>query len=294
MWTGIEVLYPLQEFRLQNLFLEDVFVAMSSKVFYLVLPLMIIAAFYWFIDKRQGEIVGVSCVTSMLMAAVVKYGFDQPRPWDLSDRILKVESANAVGPSLPSGHTATAVSSYIPAAMFMKRHILSAVLLAITVLVISSRLILCVHTPLDIIAGVAIAVAILAVTWYSIDWCYGDDRRYMVVNFAYIAVVSVLALISIHVWNGDSLYILGYVAYFYGMMAGRILDRIYVRYEVPELDIRDRIVRYIAGMAAAGVLLAVPLAISLDAGRVVGAFLVMLWIFLIYPRIMMSFPTSGR
>ena len=256
--------------------------------------MMIIAAFYWFIDKRQGEIVGVSCVTSMLMAAVVKYGFDQPRPWDLSDRIQKVESANAVGPSLPSGHTAAAVSSYVPAAVFMRRRLLAVVLTAITVLVISARLVLCVHTPLDIIAGVAIAVAILAVTWYSIDWCYGDDRRYLAVNSAYIVIITVFVLISIYVWNGDVMYILGYVAYFYGMMAGRILERIYVRYEIPELGVKDKVVRYIAGMAAAGVLLAIPLAISPDIGRVVGAFLVMLWIFLIYPRIMMSFPASGR
>ena len=283
MWTGIGILYPLQDIRLEYPFLEDFFALFSSKIFYLALPMAIALAFYWLIDKRQGEIISLSFIPAMALAAVMKFGIAQPRPWDLDPNIIKVEGVNANGYSCPSGHTTSTVSSFIPTAVFLKNW-LSILLIILTILVISARLVLCVHTPLDIMVGAILAVSMMIVSWKAVDYGNRGGREFYAVNIGYLIAFTVVLLISAIMWSEGIEGILDNFGFFYGMMMGRMLEHRYVGYSVPDIQVKQRLMIFIQGMIIGAVLLASPHYLIPIIGTFIGGFLMMLWSFLLYPR----------
>ena len=286
MWTGIELLHVLQDIRLDYPFLEDFFTVMSSRVLYLALPAILVFLFYWCIDKKQGEILALSFFPAMVFAVVSKFGFDQPRPWDLDPGIIKVEGVNVNGLSLPSGHTASTVSSLLPAATFSKNHVISAVLIAVMILVIIGRLVLCVHTPLDIISGIVIGLIAIAVAWGSLDFAFGDDRRYHLVNIAYTVFFTILFIIGLAYWDVGMDRTAWYAGIIYGMIVGRTLDRIYLRYKVPETGRREHALRFLIGLISSAVVLLVFAILVPVWGAAIGGAAMMIWAFFLYPYIM--------
>jgi len=286
MWTGVEMLHPLQDLRLEFPFLETLSAVFSSWFFYLIIPICLVFAFYWCIDKRQGEILGLSSVSSMVFAMSSKIVFAQPRPWDLDPGIIEVEGVHANGYSLPSGHTAMTVASFIPAAVFMRRRWFSALMAIFIVGVVSSRLILCVHTPLDIIAGAAVGLVFFVSAWKVMDKVYDDDRMYHVANAVYTMSFTLLFAAAVVLWGAPLDDVLRFSGFFYGMMAGRTLDRIYLRYEVPVTGVGIHVQRFLTGMIAGAVILLIP-AVSIPSfGYFIGGLLMMIWGFYLYPKLM--------
>ncbi len=283
MWTGIEFLYPLQDIRLEYSFLEDFFALFSSRAFYLVLPMVLALAFYWLIDKRQGEIISLSFIPAMALAAVMKFGIAQPRPWDLDPDIIKVEGVNANGYSCPSGHTTGAISSFVPTAVFLKNW-LSILLVILTILVISARLVLCVHTPLDITVGTILAVSMMIVSWKAVDYGNRGEREFYAVNISYLIVFTSIFIISMIMWSEGIEGVLDNFGFFYGMMVGRMLEHRYVGYSVPDIQVKQRLMIFIQGMIVGAVLLIIPYYLIPSIGTFIGGFLMMLWSFFLYPR----------
>ena len=286
MWTGIEILYTLQDIRQSCPFLEDLFLAASSRVFYLAAPIIIAAAFFWMGDKKQGDILGLSCISAMVFSQCMKYGIAQPRPWEIDPRIVEVPGAHAHGHSLPSGHTAMVVSSFIPAGKFCGNKLVAAVLILLTVIIIMARLFLCVHTPLDILVGIAIGAAAIIIAYLSMQWAYDDDRRYYMVNGVYTAFFTVIFAVSSVYWGVPMELTLGYAGFFYGMIFGKILERLYVGYEVPVLDMKRQALLVSLGVMIAAAILLVPYFLLPTYGMMTGGFLFMFWIFLIYPKLL--------
>lgn len=286
MWTGIEILYTLQDIRQSCPFLEDLFLAASSRVFYLAAPIIIAAAFFWMGDKKQGDILGLSCISAMVFSQCMKYGIAQPRPWEIDPRIVEVPGAHAHGHSLPSGHTAMVVSSFIPAGKFCGNKLVAAVLILLTVIIIMARLFLCVHTPLDILVGIAIGAAAIVIAYLSMQWAYDDDRRYYMVNGVYTAFFTVIFAVSSIYWGVPMELTLGYAGFFYGMIFGKILERLYVGYEVPELDMKRQALLVSLGVIIDAAILLVPYFLLPTYGMMTGGFLFMFWIFLIYPKLL--------
>ena len=286
MWTGIELLYPLQEMRLGFPFLEDLFMILSSRIFYLALPVCIAFAFYWFIDKKKGEILCLSFLSAFLFTTVSKYGFDQPRPWDLDSDIIKVEGVHANGKSLPSGHTAAMVSTVIPAAIFGRKKILGMALIILAIMVIVGRLILCVHTPLDIIAGLAVGICALMLAWGSMEFAYDDDRRYHLINAVYTGMFTILFAVGVIVWGVRIEIAIGYAGFFYGMIVGRTLDRIYLHWEPMDLGVMKDVMIFLLGMGLGGVVLIVMMYFVPAVGAGIGGAFLMIWCFFLYPKIL--------
>ena len=287
MWTGIELLFPLQDFRLANPIVETLFVILSSRVFYLVLPILLATLFYWYVDKKQGEILAMGFVSSIVFSMCVKFGIAQPRPWQLDPGLIEPpHGSNSGGYALPSGHTASVTSSLLPAALMARERMLSAALIVLTVLIVIGRLVLCAHTPLDVLAGITVGLAAVAIAWKVTDLTYDDDRRYILANVAYAAVFTVLFVVTLTVWEGDVSDTLGYAGFMYGLVAARIMDRLYLGYEVPDTTARKAAVGYVQGMIAGALILLVPYYLIPTVGMMIGGMLMMLWGFFAYPALL--------
>jgi hypothetical protein len=151
--------------------------------------------------------------------------------------------------------------------------------------VIAGRLILCVHTPLDIIVGVSVGAVAFLFAAMSERWCYGDSFRFHVVNAAYSIAFLPILVVSIVEWDADVLDVITYASFFYGMILGRELDSRYLRYRVPEMDGAKRTVVYVCGMLAVAAILLIPIFLIPGIGKPIGGFAMMLWIYCLFPLI---------
>ena len=285
MWTGIDILLTLQDLRHQFPFLETISLIFSSRVVYLAIPMMIAAGFFWYIDRKKGEILILSIITSLLFVNLVKFGIAQPRPWDLDPRIERVEHTNAHGYSCPSGHSSVAASSYGMTALFTPGRV-SIVLFIIAVMIVLSRLILCVHTPLDVICGIAVGVVFSAIAYYNVRGCESGKVSYTLMYCSYLVIFTALFIISVVCWNAEINTILDYSGFFYGAIIALMIEHMKVGYEVSEDTLKNKMKGFVIGMVVAGILLLVPHLIINHIGTFIGGVLMMLWCFLIYPKIL--------
>ena len=290
MWTGIELLLILQDIRLQNPFLEDLFLHSSSKLLFLALPVMVISAFFWFVDKRQGTIIGLGFTTATATAIAAKFCIAQPRPWILDPRIIQVPGSYASGYSCPSTHTTMVASALFPAAYYSKDRVLTFILLAVAIFVITGRLVLCAHTPLDLLVALIITFASLVVARIMVDYGNRGEMEFYISCTAYLIVISAIVIVAIALWNADLPNMIGHASLFYGAIVGMILEHRYLGYTIPSIDVRSIFKRYIVGMVLSCIIFFIPYLLLGEYGTAAGGFLVMLWIFYGYPRLMM---TSG-
>ncbi len=159
----MEFLLYLQEIRTP--FLNDVALFVSL----LCDKILIIAIFcylYWCVDKRYGYGLGLSFVLSGLLVQGIKITARVERPF-INNPDLKPSKAaleTATGYSFPSGHTQTAASLLGYTAFKLKG--LSGRLLCFVgiFLVMLSRMMLGVHTPLDVSVSFVITILIAWLT----------------------------------------------------------------------------------------------------------------------------------
>ena len=153
------------------------------------------------------------------------------------------------------------------------------------VLIIVGRLVLCVHTPLDILSGAAIGIIAIAIACKSVEYAYESDRAYLIVNAAYAIFFTALFIISLVCWDADAERIALYAGFLYGMLAGRTLDRLCLRYEVPQTGIKEHTLRFVVGMTIGALILLIFMVPFPNWGIGLGGALMMIWSFFIYPYI---------
>ena len=289
MWTGIELLHILQDIRMDFPFLEDLCLAMSSRAVYMVIPVLLIMSIYWLFDREKGEIIILGCLTAVVTSSIVKLLVAMERPWALDPEIYRVPGAGDAGFSLPSGHTTMSVSSYIPAAWyFRKKAVLAALMAMAAVLIGMSRLILCVHTPLDVITSIAISAAMVLLAFKAVEIGKRSERAYYSITAAYVIPFTVLALYACLYREADLQEILPTTGAFYGLMIGRIIEHRYIGYTVKERTGGQKIKAYAVGILAAGVIFGVPMAAIPAFGTFIGGMLLMIWCYALYPMVMMK------
>ena len=124
------------------------------------------AAFvFWAVDRRFGGFLMLNYVGSSLLNQAVKLTACIYRPWVRDARIHPVAAAlgAATGYSFPSGHTQSATAIYGSIGLWYgkKRRWLAALMAAMILLTAFSRNYLGVHTPQDVIVGMALCAAYL-------------------------------------------------------------------------------------------------------------------------------------
>lgn len=154
------LLYLLEKIRLPGLNEAMLLITrLGEETAFLVLALIV----FWCVDKRRGYYVMAVGFMGTIINQVLKLVCAVPRPWVLDPEFTILEQAReaASGYSFPSGHTSTAVGTFGAIAATEKRRWLSAVCIALAVLVGFSRMYVGVHTPYDVLAGAACALALV-------------------------------------------------------------------------------------------------------------------------------------
>ena len=160
----IDYLLTLQYFR-NNI--NDVLTPfMEMLSLFAVTYLVILPAFiYWCVDKRVGLYSVGSYAASVTANAIIKLSCCIYRPWIRDSRVLPAGNAieTATGYSFPSGHTMTAVPIYgsLALATWKKMRWVSILSLAILIVTCFSRNYLGVHTPQDVLVGIAVGALVL-------------------------------------------------------------------------------------------------------------------------------------
>ncbi|TWR27430.1 phosphatase PAP2 family protein [Mucilaginibacter pallidiroseus] len=149
--------------------------------------LLIAAALAILKSYRSGFLLASSYGVSSLVAQVLKYAFDMPRPGlYFQDQLSKIHLVKDLYilkvHSFPSGHTVTAFSAGIALTYLIQEKMWGLVLFAVAVLIGYSRMYLSQHFFEDVMAG-SVVGAITTVLWIAfIDrkafinsplWCRG-------------------------------------------------------------------------------------------------------------------------
>ncbi len=152
----------------QNIVADDLAKAAAR---YLVIAIAAAVAFYWFVGRgkqraeNQAMVVGAmaAAVLGLAMASLIQHFYIHPRPFmDRNDVILLIN--HSPDPSLPSEH-AVAAFSVAGAALWSRRFISAAVLLAAALVLGFARIYTGLHYPADVAvaAGVGLLVSFVVV-----------------------------------------------------------------------------------------------------------------------------------
>lgn len=132
---------------------------LGSEIGLIVLALL----FFWCIDKREGYYLFLVGFVGTLLNQFLKIVCRIPRPWVAYPDFKPVESAveGATGYSFPSGHTQASVGLFGGIAYGTKTKWVRITAVTLAVLIPISRMYLGVHYPTDVLASVAIALALI-------------------------------------------------------------------------------------------------------------------------------------
>ena len=159
--------------------------------------------FLWCINKKQGYYLFFVGFSGLLINQFLKFTFRVPRPWVKDPSLTIVESAKemAYGYSFPSGHTQVSVGLYGGMARLFKNKILRGVLIILVILIPFSRMYLGVHTPMDVITSVVIAL-LLVFAFYPI--INNDFENVKKINILFAICFAASALYLVYILVGVS------------------------------------------------------------------------------------------
>ena len=158
----LEILRNIQS--IANPFLDKLFELITICGEQLVL-ISIMCIIYWAIDKKFGEYLAYSVLTSVLLNNSIKDIFKMKRPIG-EEGIRTLRAETATGYSFPSGHTQGTASFYGAIAIYLKKRIYYIISTIIILLIGFSRLYLGVHYPKDVIVGAILGVAVSLMSYY--------------------------------------------------------------------------------------------------------------------------------
>lgn len=153
-------LYFLESIR--NPILDWIFATVThigEETFFLAFAII----FFWCVNKRQGYFILITGLVGTVVNQIAKLVFRIPRPWVLDPEFNIIESARAeaTGYSFPSGHTQNVAGTFGAIAAYQPKKWKTAVCVTIIALVGFSRMYLGVHTPLDVVVSLLIALGII-------------------------------------------------------------------------------------------------------------------------------------
>jgi len=166
-------------------FLEELRMPVLNEMMLLITKLgeetaFLVAAMivFWCVDKKKGYYVMAVGFLGTMLNQFLKLTFQEPRPWikDPSFTILEQAREAAAGFSFPSGHSTSAVGTFGALAAISEKKWIDYICVSICVLVPFSRMYIGVHTPMDVIAGAALAAVLV---WMLRPMCYLKTDRPM-------------------------------------------------------------------------------------------------------------------
>ena len=146
-----------------------------SPLFFLI-PL----AFYWFFDKATGQLSILSYAITLCTNTLVKNTVCCERPFNRDSRITPPGEAlsGASGYSFPSGHSQFTASVYLSIGWRHRaKKWLFGLTIAFTLLIMFTRLYLCVHTPQDVLCGCALGILSIYLANLLLKYLAREDAK---------------------------------------------------------------------------------------------------------------------
>ncbi len=197
----MELLYLLEKIRVPvlNEFMLLI-TRFGEETAFLVVALIV----FWCVDKYKGYYVLSVGLVGTVASQFMKLWYRVPRPWVLDENFTILEQAReaASGYSFPSGHSQSAVGTFGCIANTTKNKWIKVGAIAVMVLVPLSRMYIGVHTPLDVLAGSALA---LALVFLLKPLVFGFDRKYFPHLMAFMVAGSVgyLCFVELYAFPAD-------------------------------------------------------------------------------------------
>ncbi len=164
------------------------------------IPLILVALiFFWCIDKRKAYYIISVGFLGLLSNQFLKMLFRVPRPWYRDSGFHAVEAAKegAGGYSFPSGHSQNSVGIFGSVAVLEKNKLVRILCVIVCIVVPFTRLYLGVHTPADVLAGAAMALALIFIMRPLI---FGKDGKRIPYVLTFMAILSVAYLAFLYIW----------------------------------------------------------------------------------------------
>lgn len=267
-----------------------------------LLTMMIVAAIYWCVDKRQGVYTMLTWGTGRMINGLIKVTVCAYRPWIRDARIMPVEGAKttATGYSFPSGHTTTATAVFGSIAFSKKiTKMLRCLMIFMVFIVGFSRNYLGVHTPQDVLVGCGSTVLVL---WF-IRWLLEAVDKKKNLDIA-VLITGMILSVCVMVYAGNKTYPIDYDAagvlivdpakmaidtykgcgFFMAVLISWFVDRRWLKYEA-EGPVINRVTGYVLGILGffAVRYILVPLLPGNILGNTMDRFVRMIYVMLIVP-----------
>lgn len=230
----LEIIRAIQS--IANPFL-DVLFQMITILGEEVILISVITTIYWAMDKKLGEYVAFSSLTSLLFNNVVKDIFKMKRPIG-EEGIRTLRAETATGYSFPSGHSQGAASFYGSIAIYLKKKSGYIIAGIIMVLVGISRLYLGVHYPKDVIVGLIFGVLIAIITYRLFNRVKNRNLMYAILFICFIPALT---------FSHSDDFIKGMGTYL-GFVLGIFIEQRYINFSV-EGSLTNKILRVVIGVA---------------------------------------------
>ena len=215
---------------------------LGSELFFII----VIPPIYWCIDKKFGYRLLLLSTFTAIISSTLKNLFRMPRP---PERLWKVKDDYSY--AFPSGH-AHGSSSFWLYIMYYKRY-LPVIITGITIIILVaiSRVYLFVHYPRDVLAGIALGFATVAIfiffdkpiTRLVTTWGFRQRLVYAIV------IPSLLIVYSSLYFNTDPRGVKVSSALL-GIFLGSVLETRYLRFSV-KIKLNGKMLRTILGLALA-------------------------------------------
>lgn len=229
----LEILKSIQS--IANPFLDVLFELITICGEQIVL-ISIISIIYWTVDKKFGEYIAYSVLTSVLLNNTIKDIFKMKRPIG-EEGIRTLREETATGYSFPSGHTQGTSSFYGAMAIYLKKRIMYIIAITMIILVGFSRLYLGVHYPKDVIVGAVLGILISFI-------CY---RLYMKINNKMLLYsITFLIFLPALTFAHSADFIKGMGTYL-GFLIGIFIEKKYVNFSI-EGNVGSKIIRVLIGL----------------------------------------------
>lgn len=193
----ISILLALQDFRNgAGAFLAS-FLSKMTWLGELNTVLVIMALIYWCFSKDIGSYFLMGWSGNRLVNGMLKVTACAYRPWIRDARIVPYGDSitTATGYSFPSGHTMNAATIF--GGGIVRREFpraLRVVLGFLVVLVAFSRIYLGVHTPQDVLVGIAAGILVMFLTMKLMQWVTSHPEKDLVVAGIGITIAIAVAV----------------------------------------------------------------------------------------------------
>ena len=222
-------------------FVDNLFLGISALTGELVYN-AILGIIYWCVDKEKAYYVGIFLFLSFSINTFLKNLFHIPRPYTYS-AVRQIDVDTGYGYSFPSGHAQMSTTfAGMFFAVFKKLWIL---IVGVTLVLLTgfSRMYLGVHTPADILCGIAVGLALTLLGRFLKK--YNKPKLIAIAAFLFMLGVTLIYK------DNDIRKLLFFAA---GFLSGNIIEEKYIGYKIPTA-IKPRIIGAFTGFLSTVILI---------------------------------------